>query len=187
MRKCKDCSESKVLTDFVKYKRNGETKYLYRCKKCEIIKRRPKQRAWLAANREKHNKRSRDAKRKRYQADPVFREHLKEESRLDYAATAVVVLERRREEYAANAEAICVKAQKRYAENPELRAKKQAANRANIERHKTDPEYAATRARINAENRKKPKLTGYRFNSTSTAVEKEDWEDEEILRAISAE
>jgi hypothetical protein len=93
---CKDCGDPKPIDLFATYKRAGEVKYLYRCLDCHRIVERGRQRRYIAENREAHNRRSRENKRRRYNTDPVTRDRLKAESAAYYRENREKILAEQR-------------------------------------------------------------------------------------------
>lgn len=99
MRTCKACQKEKPVEDFATYTRKGEKFPLKTCKECYRIHERERQRKYVEANREAHNKRSRDNKRSQYHDDPEFRERLRAESKEYYETNKEFVLAERRRRY----------------------------------------------------------------------------------------
>ena len=99
LRTCKICKKSKPLGQFATYRRDGETRYLYICKECHRIQERERQRKYIAAHRDAHNKRNRENKRFRYHTDPEFRDRLRAASKEYYETNKERVLEERKRRY----------------------------------------------------------------------------------------
>jgi len=117
LRKCKDCGETLPLKRFATYKKKGVVKYMYRCKDCHLVVTRERQRKWVAANREKHNERVRDNKRKAYQNNAKVREKAKRESNDYYWLNRERVLDDKREKYQSDEEyraVVCARQHTRY-------------------------------------------------------------------------
>jgi hypothetical protein len=127
-RTCKDCLTEKPLDQFATYKRKGEIKYLYRCKACQKPIDLERQRRYVEKNREAHNKRVRDNKRKRYQTDPKAREKMKAASAAYYEANRESQCNRQYLYYHENREEILARQQeKRDADNfrPKIRVQRE--------------------------------------------------------------
>jgi hypothetical protein len=104
-RKCKGpCGDTLPLNLFATYKRKGEVKYMYRCKDCHRALTRERQRKWVEENREKHNERTRDNKRKAYQNKAGTRAKAKQESNDYYWRNRERVLDDKREKYQSDEE-----------------------------------------------------------------------------------
>lgn len=96
---CKSCQQPVLLDDCASYKRNGEIRYLHRCKECHREKERDRQRSYIERNRDKHNKRIRERKKERYQEDSTYRERLRASSKQYYEEHKKEILEKKKEEY----------------------------------------------------------------------------------------
>lgn len=98
-RVCKRCNEAKVTDDFATYNRGGEKLRLRTCKGCHREQERERQRRYVEANREAHNRRSRENKRTRYQKDPDFRAEMVLRSKRYYEENKDRILEDRGRHY----------------------------------------------------------------------------------------
>lgn len=89
-RVCGRCNKAKHVGDFATYNRGGKKLPLRTCKGCHREQERQRQRRYVEANREAHNRRSRENKKARYQKDPEFRAKMILRSKQHYEASKSV-------------------------------------------------------------------------------------------------